>query len=228
MTNIDIAIGARVRELRESQGMSQGRLAAQPAPLPGEEWRPVVGYEATYMVSSLGRVWSRPRRATRGGILRTRLDKDGYPAVGLTQDGVKRHPKVHRLIGEAFLGALPEGMQTRHLDGNPLNCTLENLAYGTVRENCLDRRTHGTDWQVNKTHCPRGHELRPGNLDTAPSAAGSRHCLKCTRATSRATRQRWGRKPWECPFCGLAMTLGARGRHLRKQHGASVVMGDLP
>lgn len=43
----------------------------------------------------------------------------------------------------AFVGPRPEKAEIRHLDGNPSNNTLENLAYGTARENKNDMIRHG-------------------------------------------------------------------------------------
>jgi hypothetical protein len=50
---------------------------------------------------------------------------------------------VHRLVLEAFVGACPTGQQARHLDGNADNPRLDNLAWGTARENMEDRFRHG-------------------------------------------------------------------------------------
>jgi hypothetical protein len=58
---------------------------------------------------------------------------------------IKRKKKwVHRLVLQAFVSECPEGMETRHLDGNPENNNLENLKWGTRLENANDRRKHGT------------------------------------------------------------------------------------
>jgi hypothetical protein len=51
---------------------------------------------------------------------------------------------VHRLVLEAFVGPNPEGMVCRHLDGNPRNNHVGNLAWGTHVENGADQYTHGT------------------------------------------------------------------------------------
>lgn len=51
---------------------------------------------------------------------------------------------IHRAVLEAFVGPCPEGYECRHLDGNPANNHLSNLAWGTPSENMQDRRRHGT------------------------------------------------------------------------------------
>jgi hypothetical protein len=43
--------------------------------------------------------------------------------------------RVHRLILETFVGPCPEGHETLHLDDNPRNNRLENLRWGTRKEN---------------------------------------------------------------------------------------------
>jgi hypothetical protein len=65
---------------------------------------------------------------------------------------------VHRLVLEAFVGPCPEGMECRHLDGNPGNNRLENLAWGTARENWEDALRHGTAALKPGGTAPRGEE----------------------------------------------------------------------
>ena len=69
-----------------------------------EDWRPVVGYEGWYEVSSLGRVRrARPGLGARvGHILSPQLSNNGYLMVPLCREGCRRYRSVHRLVGEAF------------------------------------------------------------------------------------------------------------------------------
>lgn len=52
--------------------------------------------------------------------------------------------KVHRLVLETFVGYRPKGLQCRHLDGNPANNRLDNLLWGTGKENIADKDRHGS------------------------------------------------------------------------------------
>lgn len=140
-----------------------------------ESWSPIPGYEGRWEASTEGRIKSLPRRRTRGGVLKQRVNKRGYLAVAL---GRETH-EVHRLIALTFLGERPEGMETRHVDGNPLNCCASNLAYGTRSENVRDKRAHGTDHNVKKTHCPKGHPYFGANLLVIPSRPTARYCRAC-------------------------------------------------
>lgn len=158
------------------------RIAAAINRLPGEQWRPIPGYERTYAVSSLGRVYSLPRPTTSGGLLKGSPDKHGYPKVNLVQDGKQRTRRTHVLVALTFLGPCPDGMEIRHLDGTR-NPALSNLAYGTHAENMRDMQAHGTCSSSNKTHCPHGHEYAGDNVVIYD---GRRYCRECRR-------QRWRR-----------------------------------
>jgi len=138
------------------------RLYGEPRPLtdapcvevlPGERWVPVVGYEGLYDVSDLGRVRSLARTVLRrdgrvlplmGRTLRQVPGGRGYLHVTLHRDGEAQTHPVHRLVGEAFLGPLPVGQQTRHGPGGALDNRLVNLSYGTPTENCDDKVRDGT------------------------------------------------------------------------------------
>lgn len=56
---------------------------------------------------------------------------------------VRAYP-IHRLVLLTFVGPCPDGMECRHLDGNPANNHLKNLQWGTKEENAQDRFAHGT------------------------------------------------------------------------------------
>lgn len=157
--------------------------------LPGEEWRPVVGFEEFYAVSSMGRVFSRPRERTPGGIMRGSLDGYGYRRVGLMGPDKKvRNRRIHVLVMRAFRGEpTPDAPVIRHLDGDKTNPALANLAYGTQHENGLDMVRHGNSHWANKTHCPKGHEYSPENTVRYD---GRRWCVTCRRANGLAAYHR--------------------------------------
>ncbi len=102
--------------------------------LPGEDWRPVVGFEDLYDVSSLGRVCRIDGRTARGPM-HTTPSKDGYLTLGLCRDGRKANYKVHTLTALAFLGPRPTGSVINHLDGVKTNNVAANLEYVSPSEN---------------------------------------------------------------------------------------------
>ncbi|WP_158710499.1 NUMOD4 motif-containing HNH endonuclease [Streptomyces flavochromogenes] len=145
-------------------------------------WLAVPGYENSYEVSSQGQVRSRPRPTTRGGILKAKVGRVGYPRVSLCANGVQRTWLVHQVVAVAFLGPRPAGQEVRHLDGDPLNNAVSNLAYGTRSENAQDKQRHGTDHNARKTHCPQGH---PYDEENTSRYSGRRACRACVRAYHR-------------------------------------------
>lgn len=106
-------------------------------------FKKIPGYE-NYYVTRAGEILS-----TFGGrnriLLTRRLDRAGYKFVRLTKKKHRSPWTIHHLVLLAFVGPRPEGMETRHLDGNKTNNDLKNLRYGTCKENYNDRRRHGTD-----------------------------------------------------------------------------------
>lgn len=156
--------------------------------LPGEHWRLIPGYERFYEVSDLGRVRTVARPiGYRSGIwdvkiLRARPHVGGYLNACLRRDGNKKTFKVHRLVLEAFVGPCPEGMECRHLNGNPADNRLANLVWGSKSQNELDKVHHGTNWCTAKTHCVRNHPLSGPNLLRIPSRPTRRDCRACRKA----------------------------------------------
>lgn len=102
-----------------------------------EEWRPAVGFEGYYSVSTLGRV--RRDFATKHhptpGILAPRAH-DRYVRVLVSRgDGRRFCRSVHVLVAEAFLGPRPDGFHINHRDGDKTNNRLTNLEYATPLQN---------------------------------------------------------------------------------------------
>lgn len=101
-----------------------------------------------YFAGSDGSIWS--SMPGRGGrfkslhVMRAHRDKDGYLNVTLRIGERKRRYRVQRLVATAFHGLCPEGLVTRHVDGDQLNNRPENLLFGTQPQNIADRRAHGT------------------------------------------------------------------------------------
>ncbi len=99
-----------------------------------------------YRIGTDQSVWSRwlgcpsPRLKDEWHKLKSQRLRDGHIKVTLKGKAAL----VHRLMLEAFVGPCPPGMQCRHIDGNPANNRIENLAWGTRSENVMDAVRHGT------------------------------------------------------------------------------------
>lgn len=127
------------------------------------EYRDVAGFPG-YRVGDDGSVWSRWEkrmlpvgRGSRNILgsqwrpMKLGRQKDrgtqgrSYLQVRLSYgcEAKSRIFRVHRLVLEAFVGPCPDGMETRHRDGDPTNNRLSNLCWGTPAENAEDKKSQG-------------------------------------------------------------------------------------
>lgn len=118
-----------------------------------EIWKPVVGFEDSYEVSSFGRVRSLDRyvktahnsfRFAKGKILAPINDSKGYKIVQL---GRNHKSAIHRLVAKAFIPNVNNYPCINHKDENPSNNHFENLEWCTYEYNNnygtrLDRISH--------------------------------------------------------------------------------------
>jgi hypothetical protein len=99
----------------------------------------ILDYPA-YLITSSGQVTS--KRFKR--FLKAQMDDYGYLHVLLYKNGKSIICKVNRLVLETFVGPCPKGMVCRHLNGIRTDNRLENLRWGTPKENSADMKQHGT------------------------------------------------------------------------------------
>jgi NUMOD4 motif/HNH endonuclease len=166
-----------------------------------ERWKPVVGYEGYYEVSDLGRVRSlRHRWGPRPVplVLKPQSRPSGHLHVslyGYSKNGSTQ--AIHHLVLEAFVSPCPEGFEGCHGDGDPANNALGNLRWDTRSANVQDALRHGTQWQVAKTHCPKGHPYDEEN--TYIRAGGRRGCKACSRENAKVQTEKATAARTHCP-----------------------------
>lgn len=162
-----------------------------------EEWRPVVGWETYYEVSSNGRVRSKKEHGTGQALRPSTASTGGYEQVTLSVNGQRKSTKVHILVAAAFIGPRPAGLLIRHLDGNNRNNSARNLAYGTKTENFWDIARHNPDSRLALATCPAGHRITGPNAYRAPKRATGRTCRACRLAAAWASHEsaRRNRRP---------------------------------
>jgi hypothetical protein len=96
-----------------------------------ERWKPVVGFEGLYEVSTRGRVRRLPTKSSPNPrpFLHDRGTGDGYRIVALSRNGKPVNRRVHRLVAAAFLGGERPNLDVNHKDGCRSNNAVSNLEY---------------------------------------------------------------------------------------------------
>lgn len=111
--------------------------------LMGETWKPLMGFEGRYMISSFGRLLSYYGKFNRlCSLMSPCVDIRGYYATTLrnynwiTKEKKFSRVRIHVLVAEHFL-IKPNIKKpvVNHLDGNKLNNAVTNLEWTTTGEN---------------------------------------------------------------------------------------------
>ena len=119
-----------------------------------EIWKPVIGFQGRYEVSSMGRVKALSREISysdgRKGRLPEKLIKGTLLNVGyycVTFD-TKTRKSIHTVVAQAFLGSSEYRQTVNHKDGNKTNNAVENLEWATYKEN----NSHARETGLNNQH----------------------------------------------------------------------------
>lgn len=119
------------------------------------EWKPVVGFEDYYIVSSTGLVFS--LRTNR--ILKKSLNNAGYFRVELNVNGEAKKYSIHRLVAEAFIPNPDNLPCVNHKDEDTHNNNVDNLEWCTAQYN----NVYGTNIERRVAHTKYKHGAeRPG------------------------------------------------------------------
>lgn len=113
---------------------------------------------------------------------------NGYTKMGLCGDTLL----THRVSYEAFVAAIPEGLQIDHLCKQRACCNPDHLEAVTCRENLMRGNTL-TAAEAAQTHCKRGHlfdEVNTYRRADRPNSRGCRICRSATTISARITRRR--------------------------------------
>ncbi len=119
-----------------------------PQGTPGVEYRLVMMDDFSSLCHAAGTdgtCWTRMVRGKKPRIgphwrqLNPKPNGDGYKEIKVCG----RRTYFHQAVLTTFRGPAPAGTECRHLDGNPLNNRLDNLEWGTRKENCQDTVAHG-------------------------------------------------------------------------------------
>lgn len=136
-----------------------------------EIWRPVVGYEGLYEVSSIGRIRSVDRlieckngviHHIKGRIIRPCVSQTGYLCVSLSKNNTGKTLKLHRIVATAFIENKYNKPHVDHIDTDRKNCKVSNLRWATRKENANNpnsilncsraaSKKYGSGWKMIET-----------------------------------------------------------------------------
>ncbi len=94
----------------------------------------IQGYP-NYLIYPDGRVWSKPRHRVKGKYLPARDNGRGYLRVKLSNDGIVKNIRVHRLVASHYIPNPENKPEINHIDGDKTNNSIENLEWVTRIEN---------------------------------------------------------------------------------------------
>ncbi len=115
-----------------------------------DDWRPISGYPE-YHVSATGHIYG-PGRHGEPILLKPTSGESGHQYVSLYKDGRRTKKYVHRLVAENFIPNPEHSPVVRHLNDYPDDNRVENLAWGTQRDNIMDMRRN------NNNYVPSDHD----------------------------------------------------------------------
>lgn len=168
-----------------------------------EIWKPVVGYEKFYEVSSLGRVRSLDRiypngRIRKGELKKLTMDKKGYLIVGLSKNSHRQIFKVHRLVAQAFLPNPNNLPMINHKDENKQN----NMIW-INEDGSIDYGKSNLEWCTAKYNANYGtskERIRKKMITNNPKSMlgkfGKEH--NCSKQIEQYSKKGIFIKEWNC------------------------------
>lgn len=95
-----------------------------------ETWKPVVGYEGRYEVSSLGNIRNKHKK-----LLKTWLHRNGYVNIQLWKENKQTNLFVHRLVAKAFIPNPLNHLHVHHQNSVKTDNSVKNLLWCTPQQN---------------------------------------------------------------------------------------------
>jgi hypothetical protein len=122
-----------------------------------EVWIDIEGYNGQYKLSNMGIIKSFKNKKVRDGIVlkprRTRKNNNWYLAVVVQDKGIRRSPRLHRIVAEYFIPNPENKREVNHIDGDKNNNRVDNLEWSTPKENADHAKKTGLI--LKGENCPR-------------------------------------------------------------------------
>lgn len=129
-----------------------------------------------YLISDAGSI----KNKKTGRILKPSASPKGYLFLQLPNNGKKSTVIISRLVYSKYVGAIPDGYEINHIDGNKQNNHFTNLEAITHHENILHAVKiglikSGTDSKTSKQICEikqNGQRIFYGSINQAARLIG--------------------------------------------------------
>lgn len=170
-----------------------GERGYTPPGYEGELWK-YYWQNRDYAISTYGRVWS-----CRSNIFLkpAKVDRCGHLGIQLHCHGIQTTVHVHRMIAEMFIPNQDNLPVVRHLDGDPTNNNVWNLAWGTYRDNWDDAVRHGTAWWATAEDRKKAYAVTRQPVIAISESNGSQICFPSQREAARELNLNQG-NIWRC------------------------------
>lgn len=146
-----------------------------------EIWRQIIGADAHYEISNLGRARIREHNDENGGVVKCKLitpymNSSGYLQYKIKYGGVRKKKYAHRLVAEMFIENPYNLAEVDHIDDDKINNCVDNLQWITRQDNM--RKMFKTRCRTGQTkyYCSCGRE----------KSKESRTCAECSIKISRS------------------------------------------
>lgn len=164
---------------------------------PIEEWKDIHGYEGMYKISSYGRVYSAPRRGSKGGFIRPSYSGSGYLSTHLCKNGISCSRHIHRIVAEHFIQNPNQYPEVNHIDESKENNCVWNLEFCTRVYNqnygtAIERATKSHDYAALSILSAKHHDYKEvGRKQAKPVLQMSRdgHVIRRWDSIREAARQ---------------------------------------
>lgn len=139
-----------------------------------EIWKDCKGYEGSYQVSSLGRIWSVKSQK----YLIPQVDRGYYKTSLIATNGKRKKELIHRLVALAFIPNPDKLPQVNHLDEDTSNNRVDNLEWCDAKYNSNygTRTERSAAAHRKKVYCEE-LEREFESITDAANELGLRQCL---------------------------------------------------
>lgn len=149
-----------------------------------EQWMPT-DEDNNYWVSTEGRVWS---AKSQKFMKPKRLDRHGHVGIEIYNGKSNiRYRYLHRLMGKAFLPNCEDLPVVRHLDDDPSNNNINNLAWGSQKDNMRDCMENGRWYEFSKEDRQKANKDRVVPVIVTDTRTGIKKSYESLNDAVRAT-----------------------------------------